>query len=64
MARGTSPKTERNKMIVELRDKSLRAGEKRMSFAAIGATCRPKITAQFAHEIYVREKKKIPNHSK
>lgn len=59
MARGTSPKTERNNMIVALRDKALQPGEKRMSFAAIGAECRPKITAQFAHEIYTREKKKL-----
>lgn len=59
MGKGTKAKTERNAMIVELRDRKLQHGEKQMSFADIGKQMRPKLTAQRVHEIYVREKKKI-----
>lgn len=58
MAKGTRPKTERNRLIVELRDKPLRRGERQLSFAKIGQMVRPRITAQSAHEIYTREKKR------
>lgn len=58
MGKGTKPKTERNKMIVELRDRKVKRGEKQLSFAEIGKQMKPKLTAQRVHEIYVREKKR------
>lgn len=67
MARGTAPKTERNELIVTMRDRVLRPGEKRLSFAAIGQELRPRLTAPRVHEIYTREKKrheKAPDNSK
>lgn len=58
MARGTAPKTERNQLIVTMRDMPVRSGEKRLSFAAIGQELRPRLTAPRVHEIYTREKKR------
>jgi hypothetical protein len=58
MGKGTKPKIERNNLIVELRDRKLKKGERKTSFAEIGKQMSPKLTAQRVHEIYVREKKK------
>lgn len=59
MAKGSREKIERNQLIVELRDKPLKKGEARLTFAEIGKECRPKISAQRAHQLYVREKQKV-----